>query len=332
MAPITSGVNGPSGSVRYRDRVATYDILDEPDWRARADAHAARVEPWIRPHLERRRAGRTHPVEDFCFTYYSYSPSRLRRWHPGAGIVLAGPSASRYLAHAGYRATRDGVTANLDRLADRLSTVRFVHTLLTATASRPAQLRCFGMHEWAMVYRDRPDQVRHASYPLRLGRDGTDEVIEAQQIRCTHFDAFRFFTPSARPRNAEQLTRTDQVATEQSGCLHANMDLYRWAYKLAPFVPSELVADCFALAHEIRAVDMRASPYDLRGLGYEPIRVETAAGRAQYVRAQREFADRAAPLRQRLVAECDRLLALVGSERGHSTGSPSTSTTMPAPL
>jgi hypothetical protein len=85
------------------------------------------------------------------------------------------------------------------------------------------------------------------------------------------------------------------------------MDLYKWAYKLSPLVESELVADAFALARDIRAVDMRASPYDLAGFGYEPIEVETAEGRNQYARAQREFAERAAPLRDRLIAALDRL-------------------------
>jgi hypothetical protein len=257
------------------------------------------------------RRGDSHPVEDFCFTYYSYSPARLRRWHPGAGVILTGATARRYLDFAGYRSEGDGVAADLTRLAQRVPTLRFVRTLLTATAARPAQLGCFGLHEWAMVYRQRPDEVRHATYPLRLGPAATDEVVEAHPIRCTHYDAFRFFTSSARPRNATQLTRTGQTAAEQPGCLHANMDLYRWAYKLAPFTPSELVADCFALAREIRTVDMRASPYDLSSLGYEPIRVESAAGRAEYVRHQRDFAERAATLRGRLRAECDRLLTLV---------------------
>jgi hypothetical protein len=290
--------------------VPTFDVLDEPTRRARAVAHEVRVEPWIRPHLERRRSGRSHPVEDFCFTYYSYSPSRLRRWHPGAGVVLTGPRARRYLAYAAYRAGNGGVTANLARLADRLRTVRFIAELVTATAGRPAQLGCFGLHEWAMVYRQRPDRIRHADYRLRLSADDTDRVVESLPLRCTHFDAFRFFTPPARPRNLRQLCRTDQVATEQPGCLHANMDLYRWAYKLAPFTPSELVADCFALAREIRAVDMRASPYDLTALGYEPIRVETATGRAEYARLQRDFAERAGALRERLRSECERLLRL----------------------
>jgi hypothetical protein len=77
-------------------------------------------------------------------------------------------------------------------------------------------------------------------------------------------------------------------------------------------VPSELVADCFELARDIRLLDMRASPYDLSGLGHEPVRIETAAGKQEYAAAQRQFADRGAPLRRRLIAECRRLLAVSG--------------------
>ena len=38
-------------------------------------------------------------------------------------------------------------------LAGRRETVAFVADLLAATAARPARLNCFGLHEWAMVYR-----------------------------------------------------------------------------------------------------------------------------------------------------------------------------------
>ena len=47
---------------------------------------------------------------------------------------------------------------------------------------------------------------------------------------------------------------------------------------------------------------MRAGPYDLRSLGYAPIAIETAAGRAEYEQHQRAFAVRGEPLRARLVA------------------------------
>jgi hypothetical protein len=190
--------------------------------------------------------------------------------------------------------------------------------LFTYYSCRPAQLRrwpdraphlgCFGMHEWAMVYRQRPEEVRHNAWPLRLGAGGTATVVEAAKVRCSHFDAFRFFTEPARALNVLQPTREAQPEHEQPGCLHANMDLYKWAYKLTPLVPSELVADCFALAREIRILDMRASPYDLTELGYPPVRVEDAEGRQEYAQAQRSFAERAAPLRARLIGECGRIL------------------------
>ncbi len=57
-----------------------------------------------------------------------------------------------------------------------------------------------------------------------------------------------------------------------------------------------------------REIDMRASPYDLSDYGYSPIAVVNRAGRAEYVRCQSEIAQRAAPLRESLLARCDLLL------------------------
>jgi hypothetical protein len=174
---------------------------------------------------------------------------------------------------------------------------------------RPAFFGCYGLHEWAMVYRQTPDQVRHNAWSLRFQAGELAGIVEANAICCTHFDAFRFFTAAAAPLNRLQPTRATTNQLEQRGCLHANMDLYKWAFKLAPFTPSELIADGFELARDIREVDMRASPYDLRALGFEPIPIETAAGRAEYEQHQRAFETRGAPLRSRLIALCDRLLA-----------------------
>jgi hypothetical protein len=158
-----------------------------------------------------------------------------------------------------------------------------------------------------MVYRT--DEVRHGAVPLRLGAAGTDAVVESLPVRCSHFDAFRFFTPSARGLNLLQPTRESQPALEQPGCLHATMDLYKWAYKLEPLTPSDLVLDCFRLAKDVRELDMRASPYDLAALGYPPVRIETPEGRAEYAAAQRGFADRGQALRERLAAVCETALA-----------------------
>ncbi|MGK5443961.1 3-methyladenine DNA glycosylase [Micromonospora sp. URMC 105] len=282
--------------------------LDAADWQARRAAHVARVDAWLTPHLARRRGGVRHPVEDFLFTYYSHRPAQLRRWHPGAGVVLRDADPAEF--GGDYRADAAGVTLDTDRVrARRADSLAWIRDLLAATAGRAAHLGCFGMHEWAMVYRQTQEEVRHNAWPLRLSPERTAAVVEERGVRCSHFDAYRFFTAPARPLNLLSPTRESQHALEQPGCLHANMDLYKWAYKLSPLVPSELVAECFALAREIRTLDMRASPYDLSALGYPPVLVETVEGRHEYVQAQRSFAERGAPLRARLIAECDRLLA-----------------------
>ncbi|NIP97292.1 MAG: 3-methyladenine DNA glycosylase, partial [Akkermansiaceae bacterium] len=49
-------------------------------------------------------------------------------------------------------------------------------------------------------------------------------------------------------------------ANEQPGCIHANMDLYKWTAKALPWAGSDLLWDCFELALRAREVDMRASP------------------------------------------------------------------------
>jgi hypothetical protein len=286
-------------------------LLAEPEWQARELDHVTRMRRWTRPHQERRSRREKHPVLDFLFTYYSHKPSYLERWQPGHGVVLAGPSARRFLDRRGYREVRGGVTLDDPQLTGaRAKTAEFVAALLTATASRAARLSCFGLHEWAMVYHEPAGEVRHSQLPLRLGSTMTDAVVESLGVRCSHFDAFRFFTEDARPRNELQPTRENQLRLEQPGCLHANMDLFKWAYKLDPFVPSELIGDCFELAVDIRVLDMRASPYDLTGLGYSPIRIETHEGRAEYARAQAGFSRRSAPLRERLIAQCNRVTAL----------------------
>ncbi|MBO4209585.1 3-methyladenine DNA glycosylase [Micromonospora echinofusca] len=276
-------------------------VLGRTEWLARRDAHTERVDRWLVPHLARRRQGVKHPVEDFLFTYYSHRPAQLRRWHPGAGVTLRDADPAGF--GPDYRATPAGLTLDVDRVRQRRNeSIDWIRDLLQATMGRAAHLGCFGMHEWAMVYRQTQDEVRHNAWPLRLSPERTAAIVEERGVRCSHFDAYRFFTAPARPLNLLNPTRETQRDNEQPGCLHANMDLYKWAYKLSPLVGSELVADCFELARDIRTLDMRASPYDLAALGYPPVRIETAEGRAEYVAAQRTFAERAAPLRARLLA------------------------------
>lgn len=258
----------------------------------------------------RLRAGqhRTHPVEDFLFTYYSQRPAQLRRWHPGARFGLVGADErSEWRFHRSLPCTDDAHSAVVvdqgEFLRARGKSIRFIRQLLGRTAAAVPQFGCFGLHEWAMVFES--TDHRHSGWPLRLGAAGTDDVIREHQIRCSHFDAYRFFTPAAKPRNllAPDLWSRDEM--EQPGCLHASMDLYKWAFRLVPVVSSDLLLHCFRLAKQIREIDMRASPYDLSQLGYRPIPIETSAGKAEYVSHQRDFADRGQYLRARLIEVLD---------------------------
>ena len=176
---------------------------------------------------------------------------------------------------------------------------RWALNYLEGIAARPALDGCFGLHEWARVYRTA--DVRHPRTPLRLAPEAIAAAVEAEDLCCTHFDAYRFFTPAAVPRNRHRLTRdvTDQF--DQRGCVHVTMDLYRYAYKIAPWVSGELIADAFELAWAARLLDMRASPYDLSAYGVHPIPIETPAGKDEYVREQRALAEAAGPVRERLI-------------------------------
>ena len=275
-------------------------VLSQHQWRPLQQRHLQRVAPWIQPRLQRRKAGQRHPVDDFLFEYYRLSPRQLSTWHPGWRYLVVG--CDQLADHPGYCRRGQGYGAD-PRLPERqLQRLQHSIRLMRATASRPAELSCFGMHEWAMVYRT--DEIRHAQVPLRLSSEQIAAAVDDVGLRCTHFDAYRFFTGPAQSRQF-RLTRAGQADWEQPGCIHAGMDLYRFAYEALPVVSSELVADCFEFARSARQVDMRSSPYDLTDWGLAPIRVETAAGRSEHATEQRRLAERSTVLRKRLVAELE---------------------------
>ncbi|MFS0912922.1 3-methyladenine DNA glycosylase [Microbacterium sp. 179-I 3D2 NHS] len=275
-------------------------VLSRDEWTARREAHEQRADALTAEHRTRIGRGEKHPVWDFLFTYYAYKPAQLRRWHPGAGVELADAAERGTWRWYSPGSTPDAVVPDAQAFArEKPELASLVERMLRRTASRPGQFGCFGLHEWAMVYR--AGEHRHP-VPLRLGQAGTDAVVEAHDLRCTHFDAFRFFTPAAVPRNRASLTRDAQPLVEQPGCLHAGMDLYKWAMKLGPLVPGDLLLDAFELARDIRLLDMEAAPYDLSPWGVVPVPIETPEGKAEYVRRQRAFAERGAALRFALLS------------------------------
>jgi len=277
-------------------------ILTKSAWQEEQKAYRDRVRPWVEKHLERRSRGEKHPVYDFLFEYYSFRPAHLLRWSPGVHVALEGATAED-IGWSEFEAvgSETSLVLRADRFSrQRISYLEWAAAHLKATMSREPAFACFGLHEWAMVYRD--PNIRHPSVPLRLSRDEIDLFVASQSLRCTHYDAFRFFTPAAAPANRYPLTRQVASDHEQPGCVHANMDLYRFAYKIAPFGPSGQMVEAFELALRAREIDMRASPYDLRDYGFEPICIETREGREEYVEHQQAITAQAEPIRQRMLA------------------------------
>ena len=293
----------------------TIAVLTEADWTPLADAHRRRVEPWVSGRLSRRSRGERNAVEDFLFDYYPYSPGRLATWHPGHGVVLADPRAESYLALTGYHRVRGGVGADIACLEPRRSRLDLAIRVLAGTMTRSPGTGCFGLHEWAMTYHLAQDELRHSYLPLRVTPDVVEGTVETVGLRCTHIDAYRFFTSDAMPLNEREPTRATQPDLEQPGCLHAAMDLYKYAFWFSPLVSSDLIVDCFENAARARELDMRASPYDMAPFDLEPIRVETQEGRAAYVREQHALMARTGPLRERLLRVLERLRADSGSSR-----------------
>lgn len=85
------------------------------------------------------------------------------------------PAQRKFLRRVDDGTAAGGVMVDVvEFLAVRGSMVSFVRRPLSATASRPAQLGCFGLHEWAMVHRSEHHGQRHDQVPLRLGAAETE--------------------------------------------------------------------------------------------------------------------------------------------------------------
>lgn len=274
--------------------------LPRSEWLRRKTEHCSRVSAWTDDRVSRAARDIPHPVYDFLFDYYPFRPSHLKRWSPGIGVTLEDTSAEELDWGDSFEWAGQNAWVSADSFPEHRRTfLEWAFKYLSGIAQRAPQFSCFGLHEWAMVYRS--DTPRHAQVALRLPPQEIDKVVEASDLRCTHFDAFRFFTPSAAPLNKNNLSRELTSTFDQRACIHVTMDLYRFAHKIAPWCSSELIADAFLLAADARRVDMRASPYDLQDQGFEPIRIETPSGREQYVQEQRRLSELGIPLRARLI-------------------------------
>jgi len=272
--------------------------LLQDNWQIAQDQHRLLVADWVKPRLTRRSLGLKHPVDDFMFEYYPISAKKLQTWHPGFQYRLEYVDAENDFAENIYCVAAE-VYLKPEWIQNQQDSLAIEIDFLTASASRPARTGCFGLHEWAMVLGQ--DELRHNEWPLRISQAQIAKTIEEVGLRCTHFDAFRFFTDQARPLNPLQLIRANQIEVEQPGCLHANMDLYKIAMRWVPILGSLFARQCFRLARDIRTLDMQSAPYDLSELGVQPIKIETPQGRLRFAQQQKVFSDRAQFLRKKMI-------------------------------
>ena len=269
-------------------------------WQEFAAVHRQEVEQITIPMRARKSRGEKHPVYDFLHTYYSFPLGRLERWHPGIGVSLEVDQSVDF-PEKYYQVEDETAWIDPKKLTPKgRERIHWIHRLLTLTQSRPPNLACHGLHEWAMVYSG--SDIRHReSAPLRLPQAEIDALVSSRPLCCSHFDAFRFFAPDTIPLNRFSPTLHTREEHEQPGCIHANMDLYKWAYKSSPWISSDLLRKALFFAIDARVIDMRASPYDLTGYGYSPIPIETPEGRRGYENAQSELYRRGLKLRQELI-------------------------------
>lgn len=280
--------------------------LSAREWKQKRADHREEICDLIDDYLERRSHQQKDPVIDFLFEYYAFRPSYLKSWSPGLGVFLSGSTVDEWRFDE-MKQIPGGTFLDITHFdQSRISALEWIIDLLEQSAERKPSFGCFGMHEWAMVYK--ADRVRHDYLSLRMNKEELAEFVESRPLVCTHFDAFRFFTEEAKPRNKHELSRDRFAEMEQPGCLHTNMDLYKWSFKMYPWISSDTIRNAFKLALETRFVDMKASPYDLRERGLEPIKIETGEGRRKYMQKQQAIYEKSQPIRSQLIGEYRHLL------------------------
>lgn len=290
---------------------------------------------------ELRELDPRHPVYNFLVSYYNLRGAkgcrRLARWSPpllaDATVRLSGACEDDLGVGAlhvrGARLVDGGVDYDpaaffrnddaeaRDRAAANYAWYR---TILRNTLVHPRPVtHCYGLHEWAMVYDPRPadddDDGRapppsaayQAHLPRRVSRDVVNAAVERRGVRCTHFDAIRFFAPEAVPllTTENPTSREDQARLEQPACVHAQMDLLKIALRLSPFLSSDVLGNALEVSLDARRLDVAASPYDATAYGLDPVPVETSEGRAVYKERQIKLMEQGQTVRKDLLNAYD---------------------------
>lgn len=268
----------------------------------------AAVDEKLAAYLVQRSNGLKEAVIDFLFEYYAFRPIKLKVWSPGLiAKVEKTPKTKHLLSPFKSVESRNYIQLDTAALTDkRIKHMNWVLALQESIHGKTPNFGCYGLHEWAMLYKS--EEKRHPYLNLRVSHQVLNETVQQNPLRCTHFDAYRFFTDPAIPLNEDTLSREDVLKHEQGGCIHNNMDLYKWSFKFYPWLPSELIWEAFNLALKARIVDMEASPYDVSDYGYAAIKIETQLGMKDYVQQQKSLANEASKIRTAWISAISSIL------------------------
>ena len=169
---------------------------------------------------ERQHLVHNHPIYNFLHTYYRYSTDSLLKYSPGLLMVsnrLVGATQSDLdegLLHDQYLVfdREGGARYDIKELAGeskqsrkKLDTLKRNLQILKSSSQRQPLFSCYGLHEWAMLYKN--NEKHQNALDTRLSQEQIDAVVENNPLRCTHYDAFRFFAKDAQGLNRLPLTR-----------------------------------------------------------------------------------------------------------------------------
>ena len=191
-------------------------------------------------------------------------------------------------------------------LAARGPAVAFVRDLLSATAARPAQLGCFGLHEWAMVHGIPADDVRHAGWPLRLGqrrhrrggRAARHPLLALRRLPLLHPSRRGRATRCGPPGRARWRWSSPAACTPGWTSTSGRSSSPRWCR--ASWWPTRS-----SWPGRSGCSTCRPRPTTCASSATRPCAIETPEGKAAYLERQRAFAERSNALRHRLLAVLD---------------------------
>jgi len=152
-------------------------LVEAATWKAAAKAHHKRSTALLRG-ATLTTAG-SHPIFNFIFTYLGADRGALCRWSPGPSAVLVAGMARSNEPHLWHgigvrRLGEDDCSYPVGAArAGAGKAWRRTASLLSNTAKRPPNLQCFGLHEWAMLYRPAgaPPLVKfQQELPLRVSQ------------------------------------------------------------------------------------------------------------------------------------------------------------------